>query len=285
MDGVMLASLSAGRFWWHSAPWAARTVFYFDFNETPTPTTNPPSKLNEITWGWSKQNIKTSSIVIVRRLFGAKAHTLRGLKIRKLIRQIFAVFFFANQTSRKMLVVAVRRESTRSKKCATKKKKWEEHVFWGTSWPGSLAIIGRISEEQFFFFLLAFSRRLGRSRRNVERKKTSALSSSTELWYPKMKKFAFRCRKVLFTLPSDDSARIGRPRNRRKAHFCGSCRVLRRKKNLRTSFLVTGKIFISLSSRIFPASEKSVFGWLRERGNIASLDRKDRRAREKEKCV
>lgn len=242
-----------------------KTVFYFDFNETPTTRTNPPSKLNEITWGWSKQNIKTSSIVIVRRLFGAKAHTSRGLKIRKLIRQIFAIFFFANQTSRKMLVVAVRRELREAKMCYE-----QEEMRKNTSFGELLGLDHLRSLAEFqknsFSSCLSLSRARAKSK-DVERKKRALCRHRRELWYPK--KFAARCRKVLFTLPSDDSARIGRPRKRRKAHFRGSCRVaVVRRKKITHELSCNEKIFISLSPLLSGFSRTLSLGVLE---NVATL--------------
>lgn len=104
--------------------------------------------------------------------------------------------------------------------------------------------------------------------------KTNALSSSTGALISEKKNFAARCRKVLFTLPSDASALSECPRNRRKAHFCGSCRVaVMRRKKITHELSCNRKIFVSRYQRALSRlrREHCLSGRLRERGNIASL--------------
>lgn len=131
--------------------------FYFDFNETPTTRTNPPSKLNEITWGWSKQNIKTSSIVIVRRLFGAKAHTSRPQNIRKLIRQIFSVFFFAKSNEQKVACCCHSARTTTSKNVLRKRRNAKNTSFGELLGLDHLRSLAEFQKNSFFFFPLCFA--------------------------------------------------------------------------------------------------------------------------------
>lgn len=92
-----------------------------------------------------------------------------------------------------------------------------KHVFWGTSWPGSLAIIGRISEEQFFLLPSPF-RVLGRSRQSTIRRTqknsvviNGALISRKNLLFG-AEKFCLLCPPTL--LRASDAHTVGE-----KAHF------------------------------------------------------------------
>lgn len=117
--------------------------------------------------------------------------------------------------------------------------------------------------------------------------KTNALSSSTELWYPRRKilllgaeKFCLLCPPTL--LRASNAHAIGE-----KHIFVARVGLFCVEKNLRTSFLVTEKYLSLVINAHFPGFAENIVFWagFENVATLHHLNRKDRKAREKEKCM